>query len=40
MSDLLDDVIAAHGGLAWWKMLTTVRATIVTGGALWGRSRR
>jgi hypothetical protein len=34
MSDLLDDVIAAHGGLTQWKAFTTVRATIVTGGAL------
>src|SRR5712692_7220348 len=36
MSDLLDDVIAAHGGLTRWKAFTTVRATIVTGGAFWG----
>ena len=36
MSDLLDDVIAAHGGLARWKAFATVQATIVTGGAFWG----
>jgi hypothetical protein len=36
MNDLLQQVIAAHGGLARWNALTTVTATIVTGGALWG----
>jgi hypothetical protein len=36
MSKLLEDVIIAHGGLARWKALTTVQATIVTGGAFWG----
>jgi hypothetical protein len=36
MSDLLDDVIAAHGGLARWKAFASVQATTVTGGALWG----
>jgi hypothetical protein len=36
MSDLLDDVIAAHGGLTRWKAFATVRATIVTDGTLWG----
>ncbi len=35
MSDVLDRVIAAHGGLDRWQALSTVRATIVTGGALW-----
>jgi hypothetical protein len=35
MSDLLQRVIAAHGGLARWRGLTTVQATIVTGGAFW-----
>ncbi len=36
MSDLLERVIAAHGGLARWRESSTVQATIVTGGALWG----
>lgn len=36
MSDLLDKVITAHGGARRWRELSTVRATIVTGGALWG----
>ncbi|HEY1972612.1 MAG TPA: hypothetical protein VGH89_31995 [Pseudonocardia sp.] len=36
MSELVAKVIAAHGGARRWHELTTVRATIVTGGALWG----
>jgi hypothetical protein len=36
MNELLDDVIAAHGGLAQWKAFAKVEATIVTDGALWG----
>jgi hypothetical protein len=36
MNNLLERVIAAHGGLARWNVFTTVKATIVTGGALWG----
>lgn len=36
MNDLLEQVLAAHGGLDRWQELTTVRATIVTGGELWG----
>jgi hypothetical protein len=36
MSDLLDDVISAHGGLARWRELNEVKTSIVTQGALWG----
>ncbi|MDT7633258.1 MAG: hypothetical protein QOI50_5188 [Pseudonocardiales bacterium] len=36
MSDLLDQVLVAHGGLDRWRELTSVRATIVSGGELWG----
>jgi hypothetical protein len=36
MSDLLTRVIDAHGGLERWRGFSTVEATIVTGGALWG----
>src|SRR5258708_10202191 len=36
MNELLEDVIAAHGGLARWKAFAKVQATIVTGGALRG----
>ncbi len=35
MNELLERVIKTHGGLARWKAFTTVRASIVTGGALW-----
>lgn len=35
MSDLLDKVLEAHGGIARWKGFDHVTATIVTGGALW-----
>src|SRR5438132_7699954 len=35
MSDLLETVIAAHGGLARWNQLTNVTARLVQGGALW-----
>jgi hypothetical protein len=35
MSDLLDKVLAAHGGLDRWTQLTTVRASVVGGGELW-----
>ena len=35
MTDLLDAVLAAHGGLARWRQFDTVQATIVTGGKLW-----
>jgi len=35
MSDLLDKVLEAHGGLHRWKQLTTVRASVVGGGELW-----
>ena len=34
--DLLDRVVSAHGGLDRWNALSTVRASIVTGGSLWG----
>ena len=36
MNDLLQHVLAAHGGLDRWRELSTVRASIVTGGELWG----
>src|SRR5258708_18767148 len=36
MNELLEDVIAAHGGLARWKAFSKGQATIVTGGALRG----
>jgi hypothetical protein len=36
MTKLLDEVVAAHGGLARWQSLATVQATIVTAGGLWG----
>jgi dihydrofolate reductase len=35
MSDLLDAVVAAHGGLQRWRHFSTVEATIVSGGKLW-----
>ncbi|MDD0997145.1 hypothetical protein M5G20_14905 [Pseudomonas sp. TNT2022 ID1044] len=36
MSDLLNKVLDAHGGLERWKRFNTVKATIVSGGELWG----
>lgn len=33
---LLDQVLIAHGGLERWNHFGKVRATIVTGGSLWG----
>lgn len=36
MSDLLETVLEAHGGLDRWRQFSRVRATIVTGGDLWG----
>ena len=36
MNELTDLVIAAHGGLDRWRELSTGRASIVTGGELWG----
>jgi hypothetical protein len=36
MNDLLQKVLDAHGGLERWNNLTTLNATIVTGGELWG----
>jgi hypothetical protein len=33
---LLHEVVSAHGGLQRWRQVQTVRATIVTGGKLWG----
>eukprot|EP01132_Coremiostelium_polycephalum_P009487 gene9487-11635_t len=35
MTDLLNRIVAAHGGLDRWAQFNTVQATIVTGGALW-----
>jgi hypothetical protein len=36
MSDLLETVLEAHGGLPRWTRLETVSAHLVQGGALWG----
>jgi hypothetical protein len=36
MSDLLQTVIEAHGGLERWNELDAVSARLVQGGALWG----
>lgn len=36
MSDVLDSVLEAHGGLDRWHKFSHVRARIVTGGQLWG----
>jgi len=35
MSELLDAVLDAHGGLDRWRQFSQVEATIVTGGGLW-----
>jgi hypothetical protein len=35
MTDLLETVIEAHGGLTRWTRLETVSARLVQGGALW-----
>ena len=35
MSDLLETVIEAHGGLERWNQLDTVSARLAQGGALW-----
>ncbi len=36
MSDLSTKVLRAHGGLDRWRQFTSARATIRTGGELWG----
>ncbi|MGF6770567.1 hypothetical protein P3T18_003046 [Paraburkholderia sp. GAS199] len=36
MSDLLQRVVDAHGGIDRWNKFKQVQATIVTGGELWG----
>jgi hypothetical protein len=36
MSELLDAVLDAHGGLERWRGFSRVEATIVTGGEFWG----
>jgi hypothetical protein len=36
LSDLLETVIEAHGGLERWGQLDAVSARLVQGGALWG----
>lgn len=36
MIELLQKVLDAHGGLERWSRFTTLNATIVTGGELWG----
>jgi plastocyanin len=35
MSDLLETVLEAHGGLDRWNQLETVSARLIQGGALW-----
>jgi len=35
MSDLLEHVIEAHGGIARWRACSSISARIVTGGGLW-----
>jgi hypothetical protein len=35
MNDLLETVLAAHGGLDRWNQLTTVSARLIQSGALW-----
>lgn len=35
MDGLLQDVLAAHGGLSRWRRFSSVSARIVTGGGLW-----
>jgi hypothetical protein len=35
MSDLLETVIEAHGGLERWNQLNSVSARLIQGGALW-----
>ena len=35
MSDLLDAVLEAHGGLSRWRQLESVSARLVQGGGLW-----
>src|SRR2546430_16669010 len=35
MSDLLEAVLDAHGGLARWNALESVSARLIQGGALW-----
>ncbi|HEV8627948.1 MAG TPA: hypothetical protein VG034_26225 [Acidimicrobiia bacterium] len=36
MSDLFESVLEAHGGLEYWRQFSRVRASIVSGGELWG----
>jgi hypothetical protein len=36
MNELLSEVLEAHGGLERWRKFSTLSATIVTGGELWG----
>jgi hypothetical protein len=35
MSELLDQIVAAHGGLSRWESFDVVKAKIATGGAFW-----
>lgn len=35
MSDLLDAVLVAHGGLDRWREFSSMEPTIVSGGKLW-----
>ena len=35
MVTVLDDVLAAHGGLDRWREFSTIEATIISGGRLW-----
>jgi hypothetical protein len=34
-TDLLDAVVAAHGGTHRWRQFSTIEATIISGGKLW-----
>ncbi|MET9405299.1 hypothetical protein ABZX90_05835 [Streptomyces sp. NPDC002935] len=40
MTDLLDEIVEAHGGLARWNELETVSARLLQGGAVWGLKGR
>jgi hypothetical protein len=35
MTDLLEEVVEAHGGLKRWNQLETVSAHLIQGGVLW-----
>lgn len=39
MSDLVDLLIGAHGGLGRWKQLNEVRSHLIVGGVTWSVKR-